>query len=382
MSFCAAQRIGAQCVGWAGFSAPTRYASSAVQTVLVRDLDGDGAPEVISSGNQVDQQPAFSLFRNRGDGTFAAEQLVPGASGEHLEDIADLDGDGIPDLLVSHYFANGIGTYRGRGGLHFDSELPYGTATHGGPSFVVDFDRDGTPDVVSLSFGSGNPVRVHLFRGNGHGTLDSKTTFDTNLANGESLSSRMLHGVLELLVSERSGNLGLLRYENGAIFVSRIPAGPGFDLSSIFADINGDGVPDIVDTVLADTPLGPEQRETIFVTLSNADGTSGERRQLGPPRLVAFPVKVRVADLDGDGRADLVVSDFGKSTIYFFRGDGAGNFEPGMPIDAGATVNAFAIGDVNGDGRPDLVTVNDDHTMSVLMNRGPCSTPRRRAARH
>jgi hypothetical protein len=381
LSLCAASRIDADCVGWAGFAAPARYASSAVQAVLVRDLDGDGAAEIIASGNQVDEQPAFSIFRNRGDGTFAPQALLQSAFGEELQDVADLDGDGIPDLLVSNYWANGIGTYRGRGALAFDSELPYGTATHGGPSFVVDYDHDGIPDVVSLSFGSGNPVRVHLFRGNGDGTLGSKTMFETSLANGASLSSRTVHGVLQLLVNEHSGNLGLLRYENGAISVSRLAAGPGFDLSSTFADVNGDGVADIVDGVLSDGPMG-DDGEPIFVTLSNADGTFRQRTQLAGRRKVELPAGVQVADLDGDGRADLLVLDFRRPVLYFYRGDGAGNFDDGIPIDVGGPVNAFAIGDLNGDGHPDLVTVNDDHTMSVVINRGPCPVTRRRAARH
>ena len=371
--------MGAECVGWAGFDPPVRYALSAVKSVLVRDLNGDGKPEIIASGDQLDEQAAFSLFRNRGDGTFAAEELIPSAFGEELQDVGDLNGDGIPDLVVSNYWANGIATCRGKGALAFDPELPYGTATHGGPSLVVDFNGDGIPDVISLSFGSGNPVRVHLFPGNGDGTLGVKTTIETNLANGASLSSRTIHGVLELLVSERSGNLGLLRFENGQLSVSRIAAGPGFDVSSTFADLDGDGVADIVDT---EVPIDGDGRESIFVTLANADGTFRERKQLDQPRKVAFPARVRVADLDGDGHADLVVNDFQKPELYFFRGDGRGNFAEGVPIDVGGPVNAFAIGDVNGDGRPDLVTVNDDHTMSVVVNRGPCSTSRRRAARH
>ena len=376
---CAAGRMGADCVGWAGFASPVGYPSIADQALLVRDLDGDGAPDIIASGNQVDEQAGFSLLRNRGDGTFASAVFVPSVFGEKVEDAADLDGDGIPDLLVSNYWANGIATYRGRGALAFDAELPYGTATHGGPSFVADYDHDGIPDVVSLSFGSGNPVRVHLFRGNGDGTLGAKTTFDTSLANGASLSSRTIHGVLELLVSERSGHLGLLRYENGALSVSRLAAGPGFDLSSTFADVNGDGIADIVDTQGPDTPVSVEP---IFVTLANADGTFRERRQLAQPRKVSLAVAVRAADFDRDGHVDLVVSDFQKTALYFFRGDGAGNFDAGVAIDAGGPVNVFAIADVNGDGRPDLVTANEDHTVSVIVNRGSCATPRRRVARH
>lgn len=368
--------MASDCIGWAGVQAPVRYASSADRLVLVHDLDGDGVPEIIASGNHIDELGAFSLFPNRGDGRFAAERLVASGFGEELQAVGDLDHDGVPDLLVSNYWSNGIAVFLGKGALQFDEGTPYGTATHGGPSLITDYDRDGTPDVISLSFGSGNPVRVHLFRGLGDGTLGSKTTFETGLANGDWPSTRTINGVLQILVSERSGNLGLLRYVNGVVSVSRITAGPGFDLSSIFADVNGDGIADIVDT-------GTEEsaNEPIFVTLGNADGTFGERRQLAHPRKVTFPV-VRVRDIDGDGRPDLIVGSLQATSLYLYRGNGAGDFEEGVAIDAGGPVNAFDIGDVNGDGYPDLVTANNDHTVSVIVNRGPCRPPRSRAAKH
>lgn len=376
LSLIAVEAVGADCTGWAGVQAPVRYASAADKAVLVRDLDGDGAPEIVASGNQIDALGTFSLLPNRGDGSFAAERLVPSGFGETLQDIGDLNHDHVPDLVVSNYFANGIVVYRGEGALQFSGGTPYGTATHGGPSLIIDYDHDGTPDVVSFSFGSGNPVRLHLFRGLGDTTLGPKTTFETGLANADLPSIRTINGVLELLVSERSGNLGLLRYVNGTVSVSRIAAGPGFDLSSAFADVNGDGIADIVDTEQSESA-----NEPIFVTLGNADGTFRERRQLTHPRKVTFPI-VRVRDLDGDGRPDLIVSTSQSASLYFYRGNGAGDFEEGIAIDAGAPINAFDIGDVNGDGYPDLVTANSDHTVSVIVNRGPCRPARHRPSSH
>jgi hypothetical protein len=370
----------AQCIGWAGFQAPARYAVSADVAVLVRDLDGDGAPEILTSGNQVDELGVFSLLANRGDGTFAAETLVTSNFGEKLQDVGDLDHDGIPDLVVSNYWSNGITLYRGKGSLRFDSGTPYGTATHGGPSLITDYDHDGTPDVVSLSFGSGNPVRLHLFHGLGDGTFAPKTTIDTQLPNGETPSMRTINGALEILVGERLGRLAILHYAGGVLSIQQLDAGPGFDLSSTFADLNGDGVADIVET--GDTTSENDPHEPIFITLARADGTFLERKQLMYPRNVTFPTSVSAADLDGDGHLDLVVSDFRSTHLYFYRGDGAGGFAAGVPIDAGGPVNAFAISDVNQDGHPDLVTANDDHTVSVLINRGSCPSSRRRAVSH
>lgn len=379
--FCVSARsAAAQCVGWAGFQAPVSYPASAVTAVLVRDLDGDGAPEILTSGNQVDELSAFSLLANRGDGTFAAERLIASNFGEKLQDVGDLNHDGIPDLVVSNYWSNGITLYRGKGALGFDSGTPYGTATHGGPSLIADYDHDGTPDVISLSFGSGNPVRLHLFHGLGDGTFAPKTTIDTLLPNGETPSMRTINGALEILVGERLGRLAILRYAGGVLSIQQIDASPGSDLSSTFADVNGDGVPDIVET--ADTTSESDPHEPIYITLAGADGTFLERKQLAYPRNLTFPVSVRAADLDGDGHVDLVVSDFRSPHLYFYRGDGSGGFSEGVPIDAGGPVNAFAVADVNRDGRPDLVTANNDHTVSVLINRGPCPTSRRRAVNH
>jgi hypothetical protein len=374
---CAVSAMAADCVGWRGFDAPVRYASSAVQTLVVRDLDGDGAPDIIASGNQVDELGTFSIFANRGDGTFAAERLFVTGFGQKIEVVGDLDGDGIPDIVASDYWSSGIVVYHGKGVFDFDRGVPYTTATHGGPTFITDYDRDGKPDVISLSFGSGNPVRIHFFHGNSDGTLAAKTTFETGLANANGPSSRTINGVLEILSSERSGHLGLIRYDGGIVSVSRTDAGPGFDLAGTFADVNGDGIADIIDANDSQS-----DRESIFVTLANADGTFRERTQLTARRRVMFPVALRVADVDGDGHADLVVSDFRTNNLDYFRGDGAGGFAEAVAIDAGAPVNAFEIKDVNGDGFPDIVTANNDHTVSVLINRGQCRPARRRAAHH
>ena len=364
------------------FRAPVRYATSSDSVVLLADLNGDGAPEILTSGNQVEQRGFFSLLPNRGDGTFANEQLVATELGEKLEDVSDLDGDGIRDLVASDYWRNGIAIHRGTGALQFSAGTPYATATHGGPTRAIDYDRDGRTDVVSFSFGSGNPVRIHLFRARTDGTFDAKTTVDLPLAIAASPSTRIRDGVPEVLVGDHSGHLGILRLAATGVSLSTRDAGPGFDLTSTFADVNGDGHPDIVDTNDGGSEAPENPYEWIFVTLATADGGFLERKQLQRQRRVPFPAQLQTGDFDGDGRLDLIAGDFRGTTLHYFRGDGAGSFADGVEIDAGGPVNDLAVGDLNGDRRPDLVTANHDGSVSVILNGGGCGSARRRAVRH
>lgn len=362
------------------FAPPVRYAVSADIAVLAADLDGDGAPEILTSGNSVVQQTAFSLLRNTGDGTFADERLIGTGLGERIEDVADVNRDGVPDLLASDYWNNGMVIHHGLGSGEFAPRVPLGTATHGGPTRVVDVDRDAIPDVLSLSFGSLNPVRVHVFRGRDDGALDPKTTFDTTLAGATSPSIRIHDGAVEILANHHSGHVAVLRVTPGGVTWSTREAGPGFDLTSVFADVNGDGHADIIDTNEGDGEANPH--EWIFVTLAAPGGGFLERKQLENARRVVFPTRLRTGDFDRDGRLDLIAGSLHATTLYWFRGRGDGSFDDGVAIDAGGPVNDVAVADLNRDSRPDLATVNDDGSVSVILNARPCAQPRRRAVRH
>lgn len=378
----AAQATAGGC-GSLKFQAPARYAVTADNIVLVADADRDGSPDIITSGNQVDQLSAFSILPNLGNGIFGSERQIPSRLGERLEDVADLNGDGNIDLVVAGYWQNGIAVYRGSGLLQFGSATAMDTATHGGPSRIVDYDGDGKRDIVSFSFGSGNPVRVHLFRGRGDGELDPKQTFETARAIADSPSVRVRDGIVEILANERSGHLLLFRISPTSVSSTTLDAGPGLDLNSTFVDLNGDGIADIVDTNDGGSDASTNSLEWIFVRLARPDGGFGERRQLAHPRRMSFPTELRAGDLDGDGRMDLVAGDFHASTLYYFRGQGDGNFDPALPIDVTGPVNDLAIADLNGDHRLDLVTANNAHSVSVILNGGvDCARTRRRAVRH
>ena len=130
------------------------------------------------------------------------------------------------------------------------------------------------------------------------------------------------------------------------------------------ADLNGDGKPDIVAANFAGNSI----------TVLLANGTGGFTPAAGSPFGVGTdPQSVAIADLNGDGKPDIVTANFGGNNITVLFGNGLGAFTaaPGSPFVVGAAPTSLAVGDFNGDGKLDIVTANSaDNTITVLLGDG------------
>ena len=126
------------------------------------------------------------------------------------------------------------------------------------------------------------------------------------------------------------------------------------------ADVNGDGKIDLIS--------GNEGVDTISVLTNNGSGgfvlatnLSGQRGA-GP---------VTTADVNGDGKADIICANFVANTLSIFTNDGSGGFVLASTPGIGSACRSVAAADVNGDGKADLISANyDDNTLSVLTNNG------------
>ena len=141
------------------------------------------------------------------------------------------------------------------------------------------------------------------------------------------------------------------------------PFGVGSDPHSVaIGDLNGDTKPDLV-TANSDSDN---------VTVLLGDGSGGFAAAPGSPFGVGSdPTSVAIGDLNGDTKPDLVTANIGSNNVTVLLGDGSGGFAaaPGSPFGVGTAPLSVAIGDLNGDTKPDLVTANSvSDDVTVLLN--------------
>jgi hypothetical protein len=159
----------------------------------------------------------------------------------------------------------------------------------------------------------------------------------------------------DLAIANLGGGVSVLLGDGTGMFtnalLSPFSAGSGPRAVAV-GDFNGDGLPDLA---VVDYSSGV----SILLGLGNA-GFGG----FGPPTHFgtgSFPQGVTVGDFNGDGNADLAITNNGDNTVTVLLGDGTGNFMEQFfsPYTVGLGPAGIAVGDFNGDGFADLAIVND-----------------------
>ena len=284
------------------------------------DLDGDGDLDLVIA----DSGGAGALVALLGDGRggFAGPRPVPLPAGPPpgLEAVGDVDGDGRLDAAVTSHDSNGIVVMRGDGaggfspvpGSPFPSGAPEPPHNHG--LALADLDGDGDPDLVA--------------------------------ANHE-------HSTVSVLLGDGRGGFAPAPG-------SPVPAGPD-PYPFAVGDLDGDGRPD-----LAIPDLRGER-----VTLLRGDGRGGFAPFPGSPLAAPErPFHMTLADLDGSGSLDLVVSHDDSDRLSIWLGDGKGGFRGAPAVETGSGAWRVAAADFDGDGTVDLATGTREHRVQLLLGRG------------
>ncbi|MGA2737761.1 MAG: VCBS repeat-containing protein [Bryobacteraceae bacterium] len=331
-------------------------------SVAVADLNGDGYLDAVVAGTGENERGYVSVLLGKGGGVFQEQiELDTGLSPTCVA-IADVNGDGKPDLVIATTLdapQGGVSIMLGNGDGTFQAPVTYAAGgIHGaGNNLAVgDFNGDGKPD-VAVTNPSTNTVSILL--GNGDGAFQPAVAYAAGTSPGTlAMGDFNLDGNLDLVVNSNSNYITILLGNGDGTFAAPVHYAALEDPGSVaVGDFNGDGKPD-----LAVGTFGVPN--FVRILLGNGDGT------FQPPTTCNAgygPVGVTVGDFNGDGKLDLAVvnnapdpyitGEF-EDTISIVLGNGDGTFQPPVGYTAGSEPLALALGDFNGDGSLDVAVVD------------------------
>ena len=359
-----------------------------------------------SAGRDAAAAPIFSSF----------SVGYPTGSGAASVGMGDLNGDGKQDVVTANATAGTVSVLLGSGDGALGTPVDYPIGTHPNRIYVADFNSDGLADVATwksgglfsilLSNGDATLRRVSEIADPGWepGDVDGDGRLDLVAVTGDTATVRrgsgdgtfgpathspLERGVALCAVSDlnRDGRADLVvRYSydegNDTFFFLQVMLGSGdgsFTAGAVVAqtsvdwqgdgtringavagDVSGDGITDLAcDMYESCRDCDPGYGATGRTLFGNGDGTF---RDVGTGAVRAFMIH----DVDGDGVGDVLGNLGGSLEVIAWRPDGSHRSST-LPL-VGAV--AVAVGDLNGDGRPDMAAASNQDFVMVMIGNG------------
>jgi len=350
-------------------------------SVAAGDFNRDGRLDwVVSNGGS----NSLWLYFGRSDGTAQLPIVLVLRGAAPIQVIAaDLRRSGVTDLVVAEADTGTVGVLLGNGDGTFQPEVLYDASRPALSVAAGDFNGDGRTDIVAGLLGDAVTGPVAFLGGDGTGRLGRPIARPTQDFSGSYATVSLQafdfngDGLPDLLMNDEGGVVrGVHVYlsQGDATFKQSqfvMGAGPFVQpLNAVAGRLNGAGCPSIAVSTTAGM---------VFVFNGHCDGSFDGFPSVFQIGAGDVGAGIALADVDSDGRLDVItsgiafdVSVFGPETgnaIAVLRGDGSGRLLPGRIYRGETGMFGLAVGDLNADARPDLVTSNQDtDTASVYLN--------------
>jgi hypothetical protein len=339
---------------------------SSPRGIIAADLNADGRPELIVANRASNSVTIFTA--NATPPVFTTHQVVASGSGARAVAAADFNGDGRVDLVTGNDYASAATVLSnhtvagsGTGAIAFRLQaLPDVTPDSwvmGGPYAVADFNHNGTPDVVvgdGVVLDAKTAVKVDAGRKspwvtaavaadfNGDGNADFAWTISYHVSDDPWTDAT----AIDFMMGDGTGHFTLGK----SIAVTGVRG-------MVTADLNRDGHADLV--ILDGTVSGPLRK----VFLGRGDGSFVERDEA----VTETDYLVATGDINGDGKVDLVVWHYPTQTMGAYLGDGSGSFSTEKTTSTAGGLYGAHVADLNGDGRSDVVAARNGQALIAWL---------------
>jgi FG-GAP-like repeat len=354
-------------------------------TYAIGNITGNGFADILT--------PA-ALLEGNGTGTFTVHSGtqfpgLPTAQAGSVLRLADLNGDKILDAVLtttSSGHSNAPFVALGKSGGTFATGSFLSSVPDAIDINIADVNGDKIPDLIVLSKPTATGIQLHVLLGKGNGTFGAPQKIVLPASAAESTGGRIYNAVLvknghiDLLVVDE-GNLSSSPVAKGGVYI--LPGkgngtfGTATSITSIanpfdaaIGDVNKDGNLDLV--VSPSTNSGNSKGYFPGVFLGNAAGTFPAQ----PSSFISTPavdgLRLAIADFNQDGNPDVAMADCcGLAFINIALGKGNGTFQASQIIHIAASPTGMQVADVSGDNLPDIITSDypaTGNTLTVLLN--------------
>ncbi|MGA8708879.1 MAG: VCBS repeat-containing protein [Steroidobacteraceae bacterium] len=337
------------------------YPSEVSLGLAAGNFNGNGHTSVIGTStieyHSFGNPGYLQSYLSTGAGTFAAPALTAAGNDPLYLASADLNGDGLPDVVSASYDDGDLEVFLSNTGSPGSFRTPIILASQGASQLAIgDMNNDGLPDIVSADF------NVSLFLQTAPGVFAAPVTLYSGGANWVAVGDLNHDGIADIALADATGVKVLMH--TGAASASTYAAPitmftqtanahlSGANVVAI-ADVNGDGYDDLI--ITDPGPTGGAM-PTVSVLLQNAasPGTflTPVSYAIAPQSLVQSIV---VTDVNGDGHPDIVIGGSNAVTVLLQDTATPGTFGAASIYPA-SNANEIAVADVNGDGFPDIIT--------------------------